>query len=393
MTQPNPFEERQMLSRYRFGEEFVGAIEERLAEEVKRLSKIPRQKGEAASVLDAGTPPILGGAGGEHLVFGLAKKNTPEKMRNVVVKVNIRKTFEIFRPDILEDAAAVERGKVEMEREMESREDRLSEMRRYFGNDAVPVQRFFICDMPISERIVKGWDQLHRHPSHRHWIPEGETLTAKTIPAWVEVQRRIDLDPEKTVSLNGTYLEDATSPLKKLPPDESERSYVQAHEVLIGRTDLDPEEQHRIVLKVFPTLKRVAERVSDPAFMKGLQDMVRRLIAYSGETGIPLDLVGKNNVVLTETAQGWRPRLLDPLLPDDHAFSAFGTAAHGARKGWILDGQLRSGVFNALNTVRVTNALAILAGIPDRLRIKDLEKLPADGWHRIISEGQLRAAA
>jgi len=393
MTQPNPFEERKALSRSHFGEEFVSDVEKRVAEEMELLSRVPRKKGEAASVLDTGVQPVLGGVGGEHLVFDLAKKNAPEKIRDVVVKVNVNRSLGLFRFGILHDAAAIGHGEETMDEEMEARKKKLTELRSYFGKDSVPVQRFLICDMPVSKQIIDGWDRLHRRPSHRHWVPEGAALNVKTIPAWVEVQRRIDLDPKKTVSLNGTYFEHASSPLGKLPPKESERIYAQAHDLLVGHTDLDPEEQRHIVLSVYPSLEGVAKRLDDPVFVKGLRDMVRTLIRYSKETDTPLDLMGKNNIVLTETAQGWKPKLLDPLLPDDRVFGDFGTAVARAKKGWILDGGLRNGVFNAMNTVRVINALAILSGIPDRLQIKDLEEIPAAGWRRIMAEGHLRIAA
>ena len=163
--------------------------------------------------------------------------------------------------------------------------------------------------------------------------------------------------------------------------------------MLTGPTKLSKEKQRLVVLRVFPNLNEVEAHMEDPAFVDALQDLVRTLIRYSKDTGIPLDVMGDDNIVLTETEKGWRPRLLDPLPIDDYSFTDFGIAAHGAKSAKALDGRTLGGVYNGMNTVRVINALAILSGVPDRLIIEDLKETSAAGWREIMSGSPLCSAA
>lgn len=369
----NPFrsvEQSRSQSRSRFG-----LNQQWLLEEIEQLKP-------------ADYEPILAGRGGEHLVFELPvrpnadlSKRAPERVRNVVIKINVSETLDNFTFEDLMDEKRTERGMAQMERSMAEREDRLEELREHFGRDAVPAQRFFISDIPVSREIIQGL--------RRSWLPTNEELPFKTIPAWVEVQRRINLDPGATVSLNGSYLESEHSPLASLEPQKANKEYTLAHEVLTGMTDLSPEKQRKIALRVYPNLKNIDERMREPAFGEALQDFVVKLIQYSEQTNDAMDLMGKNNLVLTKTENGWKPKLLDVLHASDFTFDDFGIAVRAAKSGKRVSDETAGGVYNALNSVRVINALAILANLPDRLRIDALDEASAAGWKEIMMERTL----
>lgn len=366
----NPFrsvEQSRSQSRSRFG-----LNEQWLLKEIEQLQPTDYE-------------PILAGKGGEHLVFELPvrpnadpKKRAPERVRNVVVKINVTQTLDHFSFEDLKDAQRTERGLERMEDAMAEREERLEELREHFGRDAVPAQRFFIADVPVSREIFRKL--------RPDWLPEKTSLPFRTIPAWVEVQRRVDLDPDTTISLNGTYLESDYSPLATLERHESEKLYALAHEVLTGMSDLSPERQRAIALRVYPNLKNVDARMREPAFGEALQNFVEKLISYSEKTHDAMDLMGKNNLVLTKTADGWKPKLLDVLHVDDFSFDDFDVAVRAAKSAKRISSEIAGGVYNAMNTVRVINALAILANVPDRLRVDALDEASAAGWKEIITE-------
>ena len=98
-TERNPFvvEKRREHSREKFGDALVDAIEESASwKKWRTWTWSPRESNEPAALLASGQLPVLAGKGGEHLVFEVAKKGDPTKLRDVVVKVNVPRHSNIL---------------------------------------------------------------------------------------------------------------------------------------------------------------------------------------------------------------------------------------------------------------------------------------------------------
>lgn len=308
------------------------------------------------------------GKGGEHLVFEFPDP----KHSDVVMKVNFHQTLPVLRAYT---QGEIERKKARenMEEAMVERRSQLHELREDFGHAAVPVQRFLIQDVPVSRDVVE-----RLYPG---WLSE-RTAVPSTLPAWVAFQRRLEFDPEKTVSLTGYYPEQRNR--REERTEEFDNVYDVGHDILIGKeTDLDPEEQRNIVLDMYPGLQKVGEKAdSDPGFTEKLQETVRKLISYTETTMTALDLAGKNNVVLMQGEKGWELKMPDALPVEDLALDDLQHASNALQRGGHLTEKDASTPLNVLNTVRVINALALLAGVPERLRVDGLDAVPASTWRK-----------
>jgi hypothetical protein len=348
--------------------------------EVKRITPELYAPGRRASKTRRGSPevtaPHMIASGGEHLVFEFPDA----RHSDVVLKVNFQQTLPVLQAHRHGEIAR-KKALENMEEAMVERRSQLRELREYFGHSAVPVTRFQIQDMPVSPDIVEKL-----HPG---WLQEGQEVPS-TLPAWVVIQRRLDLQPEKTVSLTGYYLEDPRMPKgeEKEFMENYKTIYELGHDILVGKEveDLSAENQQEIVLRLFPNLKKVAEKnTTDPVFKKKLQDTVRKLIAYTDDTKTALDLAGANNVVLIEGEKGWDLKMPDALPTDEVRTDDISLAAEELEKGEPLTSHATI-VKNALNTVRMINALALVSGIPERLHVPGLETIPAETWRQVLSE-------
>jgi hypothetical protein len=204
------------------------------------------------------------------------------------------------------------------------------------------------------------------------------------------LQRYLDLPKDKTVSLTGYYPESSYNRYHKDQKKRLASIYEPAHDVLIGKSvdHLDPEEERQLILDMYPGLHAVAEKVEDDStFAAALQSAVKNMIRYTNETRVALDLAGGGNVVLVQGERGWELKMPDPLPLGDFTLEDIVVASRQVRRGDVMDASVtNANVFNALNTVRVINALAILSGLPEeaRLRIPELSEVPASAWASIF---------
>lgn len=320
--------------------------------------------------------------GGEHLVFEF----DDPKHRNVVYKVNFHQTLPVLErlvsaareKDVAKSVKiAHEAATRELQEQIEHRKDQVTILRDYFGQRAVPVQRLLVREVPVSREVIR---QLR--PSAE---PEGEI--PPTIPAWVSIQRRLAIDPERTVMLQGYYPEAAIERADE-PGAEALALYDKGHDLLVGRRgteDMPHEEQESAAIGMYPKLKAVKRRMADPKFSASLRETTKRLVDFTNETGMPLDVVGKNNVFLFEGEQGWEVKMPDALYPELHlTMSDLSKFADELERDKGLDIYDSVRAMNLLNTVRYVNALAIVAGIPDRVAIPKLKMVPGYVWREAL---------
>lgn len=324
--------------------------------------------------------------GGEHVVFEVPDKALSDAMRSVVVKVNFNETVPHLSDALSRDPKKLERVRRDMEEKIAERRERLKQLRSYFGFDAVPAEQTMVRDIPVSPAIIKAF------------APHVETTDSfpDKIPAWLTVQRRLDLPRgarQHHVSLNGSYPE-ASKKLTGEDPEEAARLYDEAHDLLVGRSEeADPDIRRELICDMYPQLKPVAVLAErDLSFATKLRDVAERLVEYSKETGVALDLVGNDNVLLLKDGDEWKLKMPDALPLYDARFSdvkmAYDNLLQRAESGENVEltPEETGHVFNPLNTIRVVNALAMLSGSRKRMSLKGLKQIPPSVWREGIQE-------
>lgn len=311
--------------------------------------------------------PHLVARGNEHLVFAFEER----KYQGLIFKVNFSKSLRSLH--------LVQRGESGkryardlMQRQIAEYQHDIEEIRKEFGRGALPPERIYVDDVPVSREVIELLFKAK--------IPE-EMTVPETLPVWVVLQRKIELpEADQVISLTGGYPERQAS--FRSTDSKEAAEYEQTHNLLVGnKSTLSPEEQCSSVLRMYPSLRVVALQMQrDLDFVSVLQDAVRKMISYMQKTDMVLDLAGKNNIALVKTPKGWELKMLDPLPPRDWRISDLDQRAEDLHRQGRLTTQQALDVMNILNTIRVTNALAELSGIQERLRPRLRKPLSAETW-------------
>jgi|GEM_PF-2336658 len=334
--------------------------------------------------------------GGEHMVFRFnepfqrklmpeekkAGKKAKERPRDVVYKVNYQDTAQILEAVASGDDLKVKKALEKMREKIEDKRRSFEYLREYFGFDAVPAQQYMIRDVPITPEIVAAVK-----PGLIH-----KAVGLTSIPAWVEVQRKLDLDT--AISINGYYPESPHSQAhKKVDEKEFNRKFDAGHDVLTGGilSEMDHESQLKYVLAMYPDLRPVAHKAAaDPSFKEELRQLSDKLMNFIEETGIAIDLVGRNNMVMIKRGDKWSVRFLDILHPGDFSFINLKILLEMMRQKQPIGQRGRCVVLDLVNTVRIVNALALISGNDRRLYYPDLAAIPPEVWRDEMKKAFVR---
>lgn len=318
--------------------------------------------------------PYLLAKGGENLVFSF----DDPRLQGIVYKANYFESLPMLSA-WYEGEEAIERKIESMREEMDERTAKLNQLRDYFGFNAVPPQRYVIKKLPVTLALIAALKAEH--------MIQGMDLP-KELPVWVCVQRKIKKPEARTFSLNGNYPESKSKLGKKWSQQDIE-IYDSAHEVLFGGPlgEADRPTQEKWVLYEYPELLPLWQAsIGDPAFKQALQDIVRKLVKYTKETGELLELAGAENMILLKEKEGWNIKFLDALPLKDVNLERLKEVGEKMKDGRSLTLQQRYLAMNGLNTLRYINALALIAEVPERLEEPSISAVPAEAWRKEISK-------
>jgi hypothetical protein len=308
--------------------------------------------------------------GGEHLVFEFVDPEDKSKHKNVVYKINFIDSLDVVDAARRGNLKEVDRIVRDMQQAMAKRESKLNEMRKYFGFSAVPVQYAAIKQLPVTPQIIEAL----KPRTQTGGLP-------KELPVWITVQRKVDLPPEDTHSINGYYPEANFKYKKGVHLAQAEEEYDAAHRTLTGPAQKFSGADRMLCLAMFPELKEVLVLAeANPAFRSKLEEFVHALIRYSQETGISLDLAGHENIVITKKGEAWQLKMMDALSARDIRLSQLLPVIEKMRTDKAIDRVDFIYAVNILNTIRLANALAGMLGMPDRISLPGLIEIPAEKW-------------
>lgn len=304
--------------------------------------------------------------GGEHAVY------TIPGYPDIVIKVatgDMRAIIDSnvaqgYAPDAFPDEA-----KPKVEERLSKEAARHQQLRDYFGEEHVPLQRRFLLKVPVTPAILDALYNGEQHPAMSE--------------AWSFVlmqQRADDLDGTQVSPVSGyAELEGVSRELY----DREMRRLVYLEE---ARSALRKEDLLQIQPNVH--LASFIDRAeSDPAFKTAAADFVQKTIRYANETGESLDLAGPDNVYFAQKNGAWNYKLIDALYPDTEAIlprarEIINKCARGEQLDDVHEPNI---LLNALNFVRTINGLAAYLGMQERIALIPPEaKHAAIDFHSII---------
>ncbi len=319
--------------------------------------------------------PVLKAQGGEHLVFYFEDPNHPD----IIAKINYYYSRPLLRAADKTPAEQQE-ARADVNRVITQQTQNMRVIRKYFGQKSIPASQSMVREMPVNLQTIALLDP--KFPVTNGQLPE-------SVPVMLTVQKKINLPPgDKTISLTGYY------PERSLDSHDPrfEDKYLAGHETLTDGplSQMPADSQIKYILDMYPDLKPVAKKAeTDPQFKNRLKDFAETLIKLADETGITLDVAGPNNSVMIQDKNNkWQVHILDPLTNDDTNLDSLrdvvdllsGTTDFPAISQSKLDKETANKAFNALNTLRVTNALATIAGSDKRLSVKNLSSISPNAW-------------
>jgi len=335
--------------------------------------------------------PRLIGKGSDHLVF----ESQDTKHAGVVFKINFQESIPVLEASITQKGSSpsvTERHRIQDQREallekmygqMKERTAKLRELKEYFGAAAVPVERLLIREVPISREVVENL-----LPSQ---APKDTQEIPATLPVWVAIQRKLKMNELNTMELYG-YFPEYPGAMKNEKPEQNSAEYEVGHDILMGnaKEPTDPKEKKRskeVVLDMYPDMKKIDDlaRLS-PEFMETLRNAVKAFIKYTDETSNILDFGGKGNIVIMNEGGKWQLKMPDPFLSiKELSFYELAVVATKLGHGDPVSPDLTGKALIALNAVRVMNALAIIADIPDRVDIpSSVKAIDISKWTELI---------
>ena len=355
----NPFEsyayrEKRLANRQRLGPD--------LYDEIKRIKTV-----------DHFIEPI--GQGGENIVFEIAKDEKIKNIRSVVIKVNALQTLR-YTEALLENPNPADQERIhdQLERDIRHTTENILELKKYFGWHAIPDQKIILKNIPVSKQaahIFFGRDVL---PFKRFPM---------TVLAWITIQKKIEVMKEDDIGIRAYYPEVSERWNVHTEEHIARQKYIEMHNALTGRYTTPPgREIISTILEMYPDLVELYTTIeTDPDAKKAIVDFTKRAIEYTNDTGKMFDFAGRGNIFLSRQGDEWKLKMPDPSLPDAGAHAdelrTIISRLQSDEPFAINDG---SRALNILNSVRITNALAVLCDIPERVMIHELKYIQPLRW-------------
>ncbi len=306
------------------------------------------------------------GKGGEHIVF--------EDLRypNYVLKVDFIESLPVLYAQT-RGPEAIEAAVNKLQAKAEEHNQRLKILQSYFPSGSVPLELVAVKELPLAEDVVLG--VMHDRNLD---IPK-KLVVPETMHLLCTLQRRIDLPKTDRVNIYSSYAE-----LNKTILPEY---YAEGHRLLAGPEAIGPVDlpsREKIILYIYPSLREVVAKLKlDQKLKKSLGQYVRQAMRYSVDTGEIIDMAGGGNVLfIMNEDKEWQPFLMDALSPSDLNFKLLKQSALMIKHGQELDVHAKANTLNVINYIRFANALAILAGIPDRLDVPGMLEATSEAWYQ-----------
>jgi hypothetical protein len=267
--------------------------------------------------------------------------------------------------------------------------NKVAQAREYFGKSAVPAQKLMVRDLPVDQDVVARLAPIF----HGLNLPE-------KVPMIVTVQRKLDLSGG-LVSLNGFYPERYFSEGKRSDLE----TYKLAYEYMLDDMEGVPNRARMdwVILDQYPRLKESYEMMRNlPRFNEALCGSVANMVRFSNETGILLELAGRNNIALaregsvldTDYEVDWKFIMPDAITPAlDMTLDDLAENCDLLDKGENLSPLQLELLGNELNSVRYVNFLARLVGLSERIQAPALKKVSADKWIELFMQKKRALAA
>ncbi len=304
--------------------------------------------------------PTFVGKGGENLVYEVLThpdvviKVDQETLANTIghaVEMGLDPGNESLRTDEIQE------GKLKRARES------FREVKRVFGAEHVLAQKQYLLKVPVNKTILK---QIGGIAKNRGWKLPDEQADIDSAWSIVTVQKRTDKneDPRHLSTAVGNLEVRSMRDLR-----EALGYYMQYSRVTNGLASSKTAEQVstsqlELLYAGTPFAKLLRRAENSPLLQEALMDFQKKAVQFANETGQIIDIVGKDNIVFNEDADGnWNYTLIDPLYGFDydiikHAREGF----RNASVGLPYSGSVSNAMMQVANFARVINGLGVALG-------------------------------
>lgn len=316
------------------------------------------------------------GKGGEHVVF--------EDLRfpNYVLKVDFIESLPVLYAQA-KGEDAVTKAVDELRQKAQKHHERLKKLQAYFPSGCVPLETVAVKEIPMDESVVVSLMRDRNLDIPHHLV------VPKTMPVLCTIQHKLDLPKKGMVDIYSSYAELNRTILPEY--------YADGHRLLASVEAIGPEEteaREKIIVYIYPSLKPVIDRMrTDAELRRQVGDYVRQAMRYAVDTDEIIDMAGGGNVVFfmadgygnplpnDEAAQGrWQPFLMDALSPPELNLELVRKTALLLKHEQEPDVRTKANTLNAINFIRFANALAMSAGISDRLEVQGMTEVSPEAW-------------
>ena len=154
------------------------------------------------------------------------------------------------------------------------------------------------------------------------------------------------------------------------------KQYLDMHALLSGDDEhLSPQEKGWAIDEWYthqcdPSFRELIGKMQhDPLLKDLLYSFTENAIEYANEEGEILDGIGRHNLIVVQDNDDWNIHMLDPLMPRPMMLDCTRVMLEQYAKNQppvIRDLAVHANTFNFVRTI---NGLAMLLGIPDRIRL------------------------
>ena len=285
--------------------------------------------------------------GGNQIVFDLphlphlVAKADAELLRQIIGK-NIENGLP---PDALNN-------KKEVMEHLKRERLRFRLMEQHFGKEHVLSQARVLRKVPVTDGILAELYDGH--------------APVKTSEAWTAItlqERATELSDEDRLDLVTGYAEIQPKTSENISYDAITKSLVQTGESISLENFLSVQNSEG--------LTKLARKMEEDVQLRDMmREVVRKIVAYSNDTGEILDLAGSDNLVISQKEGKWTYRLLDTLYPGE--FDRIDQAEDIIQKlaeGKSLEREEQACLLNTLNYARTVNGLASYLQMSERIVI------------------------
>lgn len=304
--------------------------------------------------------------GGEHLVYlvdghpNLVIKASSYKIKDSIL--NISKDGVNYDDPCLEAKA-----RTQYSDEIKHKNDEIRSLKSFFGDVHMLKERRYLMKVPVTFTLL---EEIFNKDYFKRPLPVEAARGIKEVWTHVVIQEfsEVPKDESRLSMTYGFFIEDSDIDFKK---------YQEVTDSIIGSNYPGFNREEFLGLQDHSKNKSLSKIIelaeNDLSLRNLLKSFVSTTIQYAEKTGQILALAGEDNVLFYKDGEFWNFVLVDALPNSpDPIFKATKEIGQKISNNVILTSEEREYLKRGINFVRTINGIALILGLPDRLKLPDI---------------------